>query len=189
MTGISLGSVDEIPVGAGRAFTVDDHQIAVFRLRDGALRALDAVCPHRGGPLADGIADDQVVICPLRNYTYDLSTGEETANGGAGVRAYSVHVDDSELIRLTVDGKYTAESLARFVRGHVPWTLLRPRSRVRVERMADRTGSTRRCRSPPETAPPARPTTRGPAATGSRSKGPTVCRRRGHRFSSVAADI
>src|SRR4051812_25414907 len=101
MSEISLGPVDEIPVGEGRAYAVEGQQIAVFRLRDGSLRALDAVCPHRGGPLSDGLADGRVVVCPLHSYTYDLSSGEEVANGGAGVNCYPVHVDDSGLIRLS----------------------------------------------------------------------------------------
>ncbi len=63
MTDVVIGSVDDIPVGEGRTFAVDGKQIAVFRLRDGSLRAIDAVCPHRGGPLADGLADDRVVVC------------------------------------------------------------------------------------------------------------------------------
>jgi nitrite reductase (NADH) small subunit len=101
MSDISLGPAHEIPVGQGRAFVVDGRQIAVFRLRDGSVRAVDAMCPHRGGPLSDGIADGRVVICPLHSYTYDLVTGAEVANGGAAVQAYPVHVDDSGMIRLT----------------------------------------------------------------------------------------
>jgi nitrite reductase (NADH) small subunit len=103
MNEISLGPVDEIPVGEGRAYAVEGRQIAVFRMRDGSLRAIDAVCPHRGGPLSDGLADGRVVICPLHNYTYDLSTGEEVANGGTGVQVYPVHVDDSGGISLSLD--------------------------------------------------------------------------------------
>jgi nitrite reductase (NADH) small subunit len=102
MSGVSLGPVVEIPVGEGRAYAVQGRQVAVFRMRDGSVRALDAVCPHRGGPLSDGLADNRVVICPLHSYTYDLSTGEEVANGGTGVRSYPVHVDDSGLINLSL---------------------------------------------------------------------------------------
>jgi nitrite reductase (NADH) small subunit len=105
MSDISLGHVDEIPVGQGRAFVVDGRQIAVFRLRDGSLRAVDAVCPHRGGPLSDGIADGRVVICPLHNYTYSLATGEEVANRGAAIQACPVHVDDSGMIHLASDAE------------------------------------------------------------------------------------
>ncbi|MDT5014525.1 MAG: nitrite reductase small subunit [Mycobacterium sp.] len=77
MTIHHIGSIDDIPVGEGRAYVVDGTEIAVYRLRDGTLRALGAVCPHRGGPLADGLIDDCVVVCPLHGHTYDLSTGAE----------------------------------------------------------------------------------------------------------------
>jgi nitrite reductase (NADH) small subunit len=82
--------VDEIPVGEGRTFAVNDRQIAVYRLRDGSLRAIDAVCPHRGGPLADGLTDDIVVVCPLHNFAYDMCTGVEVSGSGPGVRTYPV---------------------------------------------------------------------------------------------------
>ena len=49
-----LGLIDQVPYGEGRAFAVGGHQVAVFRKRDGSLRALSAVCPHKGGPIADG---------------------------------------------------------------------------------------------------------------------------------------
>lgn len=96
----SVGSIDEIPIGEGRAFAVEGEQVAVYRLRDGTLRALAAVCPHRGGPLADGLIDDCVVVCPLHGYTYELSTGAELAAGGEGVRAYHVTADDHGTIHI-----------------------------------------------------------------------------------------
>lgn len=84
--------VDDIPVGEGRSLAVDGAQVAVFRLRDGSLRALDAVCPHRGGPLADGLIDGRVVVCPLHGYTFDLQTGAETSTGAAPICTYTVTV-------------------------------------------------------------------------------------------------
>jgi nitrite reductase (NADH) small subunit len=105
MSDITLGPVDEIPIGQGRAYAVEGRQIAVFRLRDGSLRALDAVCPHRGGPLADGLTDAEVVICPLHGYTYNLETGAEVANGGVGVTAHPVHADDTGTIHLRLAGR------------------------------------------------------------------------------------
>jgi nitrite reductase (NADH) small subunit len=82
--------LEDIPVGEGRALAVGAEQVAVFRLRDGSLRALAAVCPHRGGPLADGLLDQRVVVCPLHGFSYDLQTGAEVGNGGAPVCAYTV---------------------------------------------------------------------------------------------------
>jgi nitrite reductase/ring-hydroxylating ferredoxin subunit len=62
--------MDQIPVGEGRAFAVGDEQVAVFRPRGGGLHALQAVCPHRGGPLADGLIDAAQVVCPLHNHAF-----------------------------------------------------------------------------------------------------------------------
>jgi nitrite reductase (NADH) small subunit len=98
-----VGSLDEIPQGEGRTFGVNGCQIAVFRLRDDSLRALDAACPHRGGPLADALIDDGVVVCPLHGYTYDLSTGAETSSGGEGVSTYPVRADDTGKICVDID--------------------------------------------------------------------------------------
>ena len=97
MTAHIVGTLDEIPVGEGRAFAVDGTQVAVYRLRDGSLRALAAVCPHKGGPLADGLIDARVVVCPLHGHTYDLTTGTEVS-GNDAVRAYTVSAADDGTI-------------------------------------------------------------------------------------------
>lgn len=94
MTVVDIGPLDEIPVGEGRTFAIDGAQIAVFRLRSGVLRAVDAVCPHKGGPLADGLADDTVVVCPLHGHAFDLSTGCEAAGLEMSVRSYPVEAVD-----------------------------------------------------------------------------------------------
>jgi nitrite reductase (NADH) small subunit len=93
--------VEEIPVGEGRTVVVDGVQVAVFRLRDGSLRAIDAVCPHRGGPLADGLADNCVVVCPLHGHAFDLSSGTEVSGAPLSVRSYPVEAVDGT-IRLTL---------------------------------------------------------------------------------------
>ena len=97
MTDVVVGAVDEIPVGEGRTFSIDGEQIAVFRLRDGSLRAVDAVCPHKGGPLADGLADDRVVVCPLHGYTFDMCTGIEAGGADMSVRSYAVSTVDGSI--------------------------------------------------------------------------------------------
>lgn len=99
-----LGPVDQIPPGEGRAFAVDGEQIAVFRLRDGSLRALAAVCPHRGGPIADGTIDNEVVICPLHQHAFELATGCSTT-GAEPLRIFEVQRDIEENIVLQITQK------------------------------------------------------------------------------------
>lgn len=101
-----LGPVDQIPLGEGRAFGVDGEQVAVFRLRDGSLRALSAACPHRGGPIADGTIDRRVVICPLHQHAFDLQTGC-SSTGAEPLRTYGVEKDAAQNIVLqnTKDGE------------------------------------------------------------------------------------
>jgi nitrite reductase (NADH) small subunit len=71
-----LGPVDAIPLGEGRVFRVEGQDVAVFRCRSGAVYATSATCPHRGGPLADGLVGSHSVICPLHGFLFDLRTGE-----------------------------------------------------------------------------------------------------------------
>jgi nitrite reductase (NADH) small subunit len=93
-----LGPVDDIPLGEGRTYAVDGEMVAVFRLRDGSVRALSAICPHRGGPIADGQIDLKVVVCPLHLNAFDLTTGCSTT-GQPPLAVYSVGVDeDNQLV-------------------------------------------------------------------------------------------
>ena len=79
----------------GRSVDVDGTRIAVFRTADG-FRAIDHVCPHEGGPLADGIVAGGCVTCPLHNLRFDLTTGEST-DGTRRVRTYAVVERGGEL--------------------------------------------------------------------------------------------
>jgi nitrite reductase/ring-hydroxylating ferredoxin subunit len=92
-----LGPVDQIPIGEGRAFLVGDEPVAVFRPRSGGLYALRAICPHMGGPLADGLVDSDVVMCPLHNHQFSLVDGS-CATGADDVVAYSASEEDGELV-------------------------------------------------------------------------------------------
>jgi nitrite reductase (NADH) small subunit len=74
-TSINLGSVDNIALGQGRCYKVGPEEIAVFRQRDGRLFAIQNLCPHRQGPLSEGVMGGGKVICPLHSHKFDLETG------------------------------------------------------------------------------------------------------------------
>ncbi|MFE0749408.1 Rieske (2Fe-2S) protein [Gordonia sp. NPDC058843] len=97
-SGIVVGLMADLQVGESRAYAVRDRQIAVFRLTDGTLRATDAVCPHRGGPLADGQFDLAKVVCPLHQYAFELADGRCTSEGVGSVGVYRVEDRDGEIV-------------------------------------------------------------------------------------------
>ena len=72
---VAIGQLSAIPPGEGREFVVDGRHIAVFHTRGGAVFATQASCPHRGGPLRDGLTDEATVVCPLHDRTYEFRTG------------------------------------------------------------------------------------------------------------------
>ncbi len=94
-TEVSLGPAGQIPKGEGRVFSVRGKEIAVFHTRSGEVYAVQAECPHKNGPLADGLVGGTVVMCPFHSRKFDLKTG-----GGlmadCDIQTYP--------IRLTADG-------------------------------------------------------------------------------------
>jgi len=94
---VRVASASEIPAGQGRMFEVGGHQVAVFNVA-GQFHAIDNVCEHQGGPLAEGELDGCVVTCPWHGWTYDVSTGISPDDPDTKVRRYEVKVDGSEVL-------------------------------------------------------------------------------------------
>jgi nitrite reductase (NADH) small subunit len=83
--------VDDIPLGEGRTVKIEGRRVALFRTATGWY-AIDHACPHANGPLADGIASDCSVICPLHERRFALDTGAPIGHDGPGVTAHTVEV-------------------------------------------------------------------------------------------------
>lgn len=98
-----LGPLEQIPPGEGREFRVGGTRVAVFRLRDGGVAATQAECPHRGGPLSDGIVGMGAVVCPLHSRRFSLADGAE-AGGGCGIAVHPVSVHDDGTLVLELPG-------------------------------------------------------------------------------------
>ena len=74
---LDIGPVDQITPGTARTLpVVGADEIAVFRTQKNEFYALVNKCPHKQGPLSQGIVHDNVVTCPLHNWNISLKTGE-----------------------------------------------------------------------------------------------------------------
>jgi len=99
---VDVGGAADVPLLEGREATVDGRRIAVFRLPSG-YAATDAACPHRGGPLADGLVADGCVTCPLHNWRLDLTTGEISGDDAPMALHEVAVVDDRIWVRIAPD--------------------------------------------------------------------------------------
>lgn len=99
---IRIATPNSIPPREGRAALVGDREIALFNLGDRFL-AVENRCPHRGGPLADGIVAGSAVVCPLHAWKVCLETGgvERPADATACVRTYPTKVE-SDIVWIEV---------------------------------------------------------------------------------------
>lgn len=100
----NVGPLERIPLGEGRTFRLGAHEVAVFRTREGAVYAVQAACPHRGGPLADGLVGGGKVLCPLHGQSYDLATGAPVRHACGQLRTYGVSVTAVGDLLVLVDG-------------------------------------------------------------------------------------
>ncbi|MDB5306659.1 MAG: Rieske (2Fe-2S) protein [Gemmataceae bacterium] len=82
----------DIPLGLGRSFEVAGRLIGVFKARDGLVFAVAGTCPHKGGPLADGMVVGHQVVCPLHAFRFEARTGTCDQPGVCGIAAYPVEV-------------------------------------------------------------------------------------------------
>jgi len=84
-TWIDVGALEDIPPRGARRIHLPGGVVALFRTGDDRLFALKDQCPHKQGPLADGIVCGHAVACPLHNWLIDLATGEPLgADAGKG---------------------------------------------------------------------------------------------------------
>ena len=87
---IDVCGLSDIPVRGARRFAARSGEIALFRTASGAVFAIDNRCPHKGGPLSEGIVHDTGVTCPLHNWVIDLQSGVARGADEGCVRTYAV---------------------------------------------------------------------------------------------------
>jgi len=95
---IDIGGVDAIPRRGARCVNTPSGKIAVFRTQEDQIFALENRCPHKAGPLSEGIVHGAAVTCPLHNWVFDLATGQAQGADEGSVRTYAVSVVDGRIL-------------------------------------------------------------------------------------------
>lgn len=91
-------ALEDIPRLGARVVSRTAGDIAIFRTRDDEVFALDDRCPHKGGPLSQGIVHGRAVACPLHNWTIALDTGEAAAPDVGCARRHPVKVEHGRVL-------------------------------------------------------------------------------------------
>jgi nitrite reductase (NADH) small subunit len=94
---VRVAAVADVPVGEGREFTVGDRVLAVFNV-EGQFHAIDGICPHAGGPLAEGGLHGCILTCPWHGWQFDVSTGRHCLTERIQQTRFECRVEGDDLI-------------------------------------------------------------------------------------------
>lgn len=97
MIWISIGSITDIPRRGARCIETPQGKIAVFRTADDRVFAIDDHCPHKGGPLSQGIVHGAAVTCPLHNWVISLETGKALGADDGVVRTIPIRIEGDKI--------------------------------------------------------------------------------------------
>jgi nitrite reductase (NADH) small subunit len=97
MRWVKIGTLNDIPRRGARCVATPRGRIAVFRTNEDEVFATVDRCPHKGGPLSQGIVHGTSVTCPLHNLVISLETGKAQGADEGDVRTIPVKVDGDEV--------------------------------------------------------------------------------------------
>ena len=94
---INVCSLDDIPVRGSRRVNMFDTEIAIFRTQNDDVYAIENRCPHKQGPLSEGIVHDNGVTCPLHSWVIDFKTGQARGVDDGCVSTYEVELNSGRV--------------------------------------------------------------------------------------------
>ena len=95
---IEIGKINDIPQLGARVVTTDEGNIAVFRTAEDKIFAIKDECPHKQGPLSQGIVHGNKVACPLHDWKIQLDTGTAIAPDEGCAATYPVKMDGDKIM-------------------------------------------------------------------------------------------
>ena len=92
-----VAKVNEVEDSTGKVVEVNGQQVALFKV-GGTFYAIDNICHHRGGPLAEGYLEEGVVTCPWHAWTYDVKTGACQSVPDVKQKCFKVKVEGEDIL-------------------------------------------------------------------------------------------
>jgi nitrite reductase (NADH) small subunit len=106
---IEIGTLNDIPRRGARCVMTPQGKIAVFRTMEDQVFAIDDHCPHKGGPLSQGIVHGASVTCPLHNWVISLETGKALGADEGSVKTIAIKRDGERILALLERAAVAAE--------------------------------------------------------------------------------
>lgn len=97
MSWVFAAKIEDIPARGARVLQIGGEAIGIFRTSKDEVFALRDACPHRAGPLSQGIVHGDCVTCPLHEWVISLRTGEATGPDEGATRTFPVNVEDGSV--------------------------------------------------------------------------------------------
>jgi nitrite reductase (NADH) small subunit len=106
---VKICDASELPApGEAREFECGAKTICVANM-EGTLAAVDNICPHRGGPLGQGIVEGSKIVCPWHGWEFDLATGNNPFTPNLSVSSYELKVDGDGVYARLRDSQATSQ--------------------------------------------------------------------------------
>ena len=97
MNWIAIGKIDDIPLRGARCVKTPMGKIGVFRTAENQVFAIEDHCPHKGGPLSQGIVHGTSVTCPLHNWVISLETGKALGADEGAVKTIQLELRGDDI--------------------------------------------------------------------------------------------
>ena len=98
MSWVDIGSIDDVPVRGARIVKTKLGCVAVFRTDENEVFATSDRCPHKDGPLSEGIVHGKSVTCPLHNWVFSLETGEAQGADEGSIQTFATKIEGDRIM-------------------------------------------------------------------------------------------
>ncbi len=94
---VKMAALDELPPGGSKEIEHEGRIYALFNV-DGEILAIDGICPHQGGPLAEGVLEGTMVTCPWHGWQFDVRSGKTPLGSRVQQTVYEVKVEGQDVL-------------------------------------------------------------------------------------------